>query len=108
MKEFIEKLIEKILNTPTNCLDSYSIISPDIITGVKNGIEYGCASRQQEIVDIVNQLAEEYNNGFCEWQPNKQFNWFLKSPHEGMGITQGEKGFFKFCPCCGKKIKVVE
>lgn len=61
MKEFIDKLIEKIVNTPTKCLDTYSINSPDIITGVKNGIEYGCASRQNEIIDIVNELAEEYN-----------------------------------------------
>ncbi len=60
MKEFIDKLIEKIVNTPTKCLESYSINSPDIITGVKNGIEYGCASRQNEIVDIVNELAEEF------------------------------------------------
>jgi len=62
MKEFIDKLIEKIVNTPTKCLDTYSISCPDIITGIKNGIEYGCASRQNEIIDIVNQLAEEYKD----------------------------------------------
>lgn len=61
MKEFIDKLMEKIVNTPTKCLDIYSISCPDIITGIKNGIEYGCASRQNEIIDIVNELAEEYN-----------------------------------------------
>lgn len=64
MKEFIEKLIEKIVNTPTKCLDTYSISSPDIITGVKNGIEYGCASRQNEIIDMIEEFTEEHNNGW--------------------------------------------
>lgn len=53
-------------------------------------------------------LAEEYNNDFCEWKEDEKFNWFFKSPHEGVGIVKEESGLFNFCPYCGKKIKVVE
>ena len=60
------------------------------------------------MTDIVNQLAEEYNNDFCEWKEDEKFNWFFKSPHEGVRIVKEESGLFNFCPYCGKKIKVVE
>ena len=53
MKEFAEKLIKKIVNTPTKCLDTFSVSS------VVNGIEYGCASRQNEIIDMINEMVEE-------------------------------------------------
>lgn len=53
MKEFAEKLIKKIVNTPTKCLDTFSVSS------VVNGIEYGCASRQNEIIDMIKEMVEE-------------------------------------------------
>ena len=48
-----KKLIEKIVNTPTKCLDEFSVSS------VVNGIEYGCASRQNEIIDMIKEMVEE-------------------------------------------------
>ena len=96
MKEFIEKLIGRLEEERKKYTSEYGLIDIQVQEVFVN------------VRKIVKELAEEYNNDFCEWQPNKQFNWFLKSPHEGVGITQEEKGFFEFCPCCGKKIKVVE
>lgn len=100
MKEFIEKLIDRLEKEKIIAFKTYRAFDMNTDLGRMFGIE--------KSIKIINELVEEYNNDFCEWQPNKQFNWFLKSPHEGVGITQEEKGFFKFCPCCGKKIKVVE
>lgn len=106
MKEFIEKMISRLE-------EELALADKEKERCVKkNPLQFdsakGYASGVSMAIEIVNKLAKEYNDDFCEWQPNKQFNWFLKSPHEGVGITQEEKGFFKFCPYCGKKIKVVE
>ena len=58
-------------------------------------------------IEIVNQVAEEYNNDVCEWvssgisdewkpscEPNSTYNVF--------GVA-----WFKYCPYCGKRMKVV-
>ena len=63
---------------------------------------------QKGYADAKKKLAEEYNNDVCEWKEDEKFNWFFKSPHEGVGIVKEESGLFNFCPYCGKKIKVVE
>lgn len=112
MNEFIEKLINRLEEYKYSHLLEHN--SEECLHCQENEDDWNCFNRNclvcvcDRTISIVNELAEEYNNDFCEWQPNKQFNWFLKSPHEGVGIAQEEKGFFKFCPCCGKKIKVVE
>jgi hypothetical protein len=59
-------------------------------------------------IEIVKKLASEHNNGFCEWKADEKFDWFIKSPHEGIGLTKEEHNLYKFCPYCGKKIKVVD
>lgn len=105
MNEFIEKLIERLEEEAVEIYRTATVYDEPRSGLIPTGHKDISLSKVKK---IVNQLAEEYNNDFCKWQPNKQFNWFLKSPHEGVGITQEEKGFFKFCPCCGKKIKVVE
>lgn len=111
MKEFIEKLIYRLEEYKDSHLIEHN---SERLKHCKEVGHRACDGADcflcvwDKATEIVNQLAEEYNNDFCEWQPNKQFNCFLKSPHEGVGITQGEKGLFKFCPYCGKKIKVVE
>lgn len=56
MKEFIEKLIEKIVNTPTKCLET------QYCNSIQSGIKYGCASRQNEIIDMIKELAEEHSH----------------------------------------------
>lgn len=48
-------LIEKIVNTPCKCLDNYSD------GNAQNGIRYGCASRQNEIIDIINEQPTAYD-----------------------------------------------
>lgn len=50
-----DALIEKIVNTPTECLDTFSVSS------VVDGIQYGCASRQNEIIDYIKEQPTAYD-----------------------------------------------
>ena len=69
-------------------------------------------------IEIVNQVAEEYvpdkNAGeideVCEW---KREVYYDKCPHEEglfkrVHYDEAVERAFKYCPYCGKKIKVVE
>ena len=126
MKEFIEKLIDRleervnVYPSGYGCM-SYGVRAVQIseATEIVNQLaeEYKdidcskCSRRswyQKGYADAKKKLAEEYNNDVCEWKEDEKFNWFFKSPHEGVGIVKEESGLFNFCPCCGKKIKVVE
>jgi len=96
MKEFIEKLIGRLkeksveITFPLYPDDSTSFVP---IT---------------EAITIVNQLAEEYNNDFCEW---KLDGVYLNCQHDTelfISCLEDEKYRYNHCPICGKKIKVVE
>ena len=39
------------------------------------------------MTDIVNQLAEEYNNDFCEWKEDEKFNWFFTYVNKLLNIV---------------------
>ena len=55
MKEFIEKLIARIVNSVGKEIAlSFSTI------GEWNAYRTGCAYKQNQIIDLINQLAEEY------------------------------------------------
>ena len=89
MKEFIEKLIgrleylqkDKYVLAPTVCY---------VLEGVKR---------------YVNQLAEEYNNDFCEWKMLKA-NARLRHKNCMFAEDTVDPWKFNFCPYCGKQIKV--
>lgn len=91
MNEFIEKLIgrleylqkDKYVLAPTVCY---------VLEGVKQ---------------YVNQLAEEYNNDFCEWKQEDE-EGFSNCRFDYQEIISDEVSGFVYCPYCGKKIKVVE
>ena len=90
MKEFIEKLIGR--------LEEY------IETAKAEG-DYTYIKPFEIAKEEVNQLAEEYNNDFCEWK------WGIDSAQvQCMGdrILFDSRRLFSYCPYCGKKIKVVE
>lgn len=48
-------LMEAIVNSPTECLKEYSVSS------VADAIAYGSATRQNEILDIINEQPTAYN-----------------------------------------------
>jgi hypothetical protein len=64
----------------------------------------------EAIVENINELAEEYKGGCCEWEKHRDYweskcdyhieeNWFP----EIFSVAPDEY----HCPYCGKKIKVV-
>ena len=90
MKEFIEKLIER-LESEQNFTD---------FIGIK------------EVIEIVNQLAKEYNNDFCRWEKYEDKHIYYNNckwrNEDIVIIDEYTVSQFKFCPYCGKKIKVVK
>lgn len=99
MKEFIEKLIGR--------LEKFQEISK--VKGI-----YGEYRAYSNAIQIVNQLAEEYNNDFCEWKfETTGIVWHCNGcetynlPY-AMNLRIIADDFECKCPHCGKKIKVVE
>ena len=131
MKEFIEKLIdEKEEKVKVTSLEI-------IVTGTKNkpyfqikykevgneeyNIGYGSYDLnyvfdwKENCFEIVNQLAEEYNNDFCEWEKGSSgyvgypayYSKCCTTNSNGLEMQTHIISDWKFCPYCGKKIKVV-
>lgn len=63
-----KKLIKKIFNTPTKCLNEFSISGGDLTTIARNGILHGCASRQNEIIDMIEELEKEPTECSRNWE----------------------------------------
>ena len=57
-----------------------------------------------DAIKIVNQLAGEYNNDFCEWKKGTGYVFYLHKTSCGIEDTFDDS--YKFCPYCGKKIKI--
>ena len=59
-------------------------------------------------IEIVNQVEQEYNNDFCEWEYDEFEDGWQTSCDTVFSLCDSDKEITNFCPCCGKKIKVVE
>lgn len=100
MQEFVKKLIERLEG------ESYLTTNDD---GETNKFSVQVVE-WKDIKKIVNQLAEEYKNDFCEWNYST-FDEDLIRPYNHKDSVGMYKQCLKsrpFCSCCGKKIKVVE
>lgn len=129
MKEFIEKLIgrleeelplyvgkaKEIVNQLTEeCKISIPLTDYDsIIKLIESEIErtesFAEHETQINIMFYVKELKEKYNNDFCEWKKNTTA--FVKMPYYCTGCGNKRYGILiegEYCPCCGKKTKVVE
>ena len=90
MKEFIEKLIGR--------LEGYSNYAFNIPPQMA----------VESCINIVNELAEEYNNDFCEWfrydyRTIAPKNHDAENPYWRIPDNMDK---LKYCPYCGKKIRV--
>lgn len=94
MKEFIDKLIEELEGVK-------SIVNSPADIVWNNAVKM-CIYK-------VNEFAEEYNNDFCEWKKTdkSKYSPYYHALKHG-NITLEFHDDFKFCPYCGKKIKVVK
>ncbi len=82
MKEFIEKLIGRLEEVSYNRFDL----------------------KLSDAIKVVNQLAEEYNNDFCEWRKGKG----LYLHRTSCGAQDSYDDSYRYCPYCGKKVKVIK
>ena len=102
MKEFIEKLIARLEEQRGHICNCMPCNGCKYIGDCNEG-EFAEDVALDKAIEIVNELAEEYNNVFCEWKEDGVYYHTCK----------GEKYIcdtiddFEYCPCCGKKIKVV-
>lgn len=102
MKEFIDKLIERLEEESSQSLK-------DMIASKSNAGENfnsGMAGAFNKTIAIVNQLAEEYNNDFCEWEYDDFEDGWQTSCGTTFSLCDSDKEITHYCPCCGKKIKV--
>ena len=100
MKEFIDKLISR-LNKKARWV-AYSAWDRDI------GMTHKVVPFS-DLREIVNQLAEEYKEDCCECKHDYKFISDKYKVETGCGYTFYDLHHaepFKFCPYCGKKIKV--
>lgn len=111
MKEFIEKLIGRLeeISVENTCSDCpYKAKCDEVQEHINDETTDLCGATIKALsIEIVNQLAEEYNNDFCEWKKTDKSKY---SPyHHALkhgNITLEFHDDFKFCPYCGKKIKI--
>lgn len=93
MKEAFELIIER-LKLPQGVAKRY--------------LDFKVAKAYGNAIEIVKQVAEECNNDFCEWKID---GVYLRCQHDTELVITclEEEGYrYKYCPVCGKKIKVVE
>ena len=102
MKEFIEKLIGMLEElyarndkTKKMAYEEKDWEKFDLFTHRCEGI--------YSAISIVNQLAEEYNNDFCEWKDDAIGIFHIKT---SCGHSIDVNYVYEFCPYCGKKIKI--
>lgn len=103
MKEFVEKLISRLEELPTKGIDRYKGGS----FGNWEGKDYFI--KQNDAIEIVNQLAEEYKDDFCEWMQDDVGECVYCTKCGQMHIFidgSPEENDHEFCPYCGKKIKI--
>ena len=89
MKEFIEKLIGMFRDCTT--IKDYGELFVSL----------------DEVENIINELAEEYNNDFCEWKYIDSTSYNATIPCRGNTMNIKSMRYYTYCPYCGKKIKVV-
>lgn len=112
MKEFIEKLIGRLgelkeieKNRADSCDEEGYGDGEQIYD---DGRSQGRFEQSQKIIQIVNELAEEYENDFCEWKYIDSTSYNATIPCRGNTMNIKSMRYYTYCPYCGKKIKVVE
>ena len=94
ISEFVEKLIGRLEEKQDEYFHG------------KSDYEEGKYNAYDEVAQIVNQLAEEYNNDFCEWEKVViDSTELIREPHR-MDLFKESDDKWEYCPYCGKKIKV--
>lgn len=103
MNEFIEKLIKEISNKKDYFQRLYECEGK---TEHDADLNKATQLAFDDCLSVIEQLAEEYNNDFCEWKIYGNGKHAVTS--HGQVKYKYEVEDWCICPYCGKKIKVVE
>ena len=103
MEEFIKKLIHT-LEEETDC--------PNCSMHCVDAHICGFDEMRKQTITIINDLVEEHNNNYCEWEEVYDDGIGIDSQYKPLCSEDGFidiTGYFdyKYCPYCGKKIKVL-
>ena len=93
MKEFVEKLIERLE-------ENQNIVMHFFREPPKQTVDFPKA------LEIINQLAEEYNNDFCEWTYDEFEEKWQTDCEVLFALNDSDREITHYCPYCGKKIKI--
>jgi hypothetical protein len=101
LNEFIEKLIKLLKDEERDYRMCWKYKG-------ENEEDWQCMKAMQKAIGIVEQLAEEHSNDFCEWsKTNVGGMKLIREPHR-MYLFKERDDEWEYCPYCGKKIKVVD
>ena len=107
MKEFIEKLIgrlEEEVEYQDKKADEADVFEEVSVSHTRISMR----KCYEHAIEIVNELAEEYKGGCCEWEYDEFEDGWQTSCGTTFSLCDSDKEVTHFCPCCGKEIKVVE
>lgn len=96
MKDFAEKLIKR--------LDKITVLIRPV--GWSRKIE---VVETKAVIEIINEIAGEYDNDFCEWF-KYDYRTITPKHHDAENPywrIPENLDKLKYCPYCGKKIKVL-
>ena len=98
-----ESEAKTILERDLNCLKQNKAL-PDSIEAMELSINALEIVKQGGVADDVCGY-ENTDDEYCKWKINSVFPETINNPH----IAERENiATTKYCPCCGKKIKVVK
>jgi len=104
MKEAFEKILEQFKQRRgIAARDKYESNS-EIDKNYYHGVDYGFYKASE----IVNEVADKCINDFCEWKIDGVYLHCQHNTELVISCLEEEKYRYKYCPVCGKKIKVVE
>lgn len=117
MKEFIEKIkVTSLEIIVTGTVDKHyfeikykEVGRKDYNIGYSSYDLNNVFGWKEDCFEIVNQLAEEYDNDVCEWkQHEREIDVYFTECGQAHIFVDGnpEENNHVFCPYCGKKIKI--
>ena len=104
----VEKIVEELEETmqDLSVIEVFSHI--DFDSTIQSGLDNFLKAYNSELLRIVKHVG--VSDDVCEWKYNDSEYYFESScKHLHIFMSDGPKeNEYRFCPYCGKKIKVVE
>jgi hypothetical protein len=71
------------------------------------GYREGVFETKADIIDLLSKQEAFVNKSFCKWHQNKSGQFYSEcTPSHMLRLDANVLGKYKYCPYCGKKIKL--